>query len=190
MPKEINIENNTHLKNNPFAVPNDYFMTNKEALENMLFTQADFNIPTDYFENNALFIKTLTKKAEQEDLYTTPDNYFETLSENISKRLEEMPNKQHQYKKIIFINTYVKWASIAAIITGIILLSWIYFFKEKNNIYEQPCLTIACLSKKDVIKNIDEFDASDIEDVIENTDTPPIKKQSADTLQNNLNETF
>lgn len=202
--KENILLNNPRMKENPFSVPDDYFETNlikiREKLSCLQNPNA-FTVPEDYFESNALRIKE--KVLGSSPPFDVPKNYFEDNSLKLSKTIIQLSqtnteastnSNQSRKRRIIYFNV-MKYAVAAASITGIIWGIYLYLQPSaKESIIQQPCQTIACLTKQDILSKAQVLDEEVIEGAIsdeaidEHFNSPA--SFNNDTNYNSVDESF
>ncbi|MCX8144093.1 MAG: hypothetical protein N3F62_07505 [Bacteroidia bacterium] len=195
MKDKKSILDNPHLKENPFNVPEDYFDTNAiKIIAKIHSTSTEtFNVPEDYFETNALKLQEKLLSNSFENVFTYPEGYFEDTEKKLFKEIQSL---KPQKRRII---PLIRTIGIAASVTLFILTTYILLQPKPNSHSEitknKDCQTLACLTKKDISKDIEYLDEADIEEAVSEQD---IEKHfnsknypsPSPTNSNIVNETF
>lgn len=143
-------------KENPFAVPTDYFDLKEDLLSHLLLIENK----TTSFTTPALYFDTLTERIidsisigeeseahpllyshKKEIVFGTPVNYFEEF------KIETKTNVIPLYQR--FKLSY----KIAAAITLLISLSILFYINQTKTVIVNDCNTFACLDKKDILNS-------------------------------------
>lgn len=145
-------------KQNAFALPADYFELNEDLLQYPLLAEnkkQGFTLPALYFDtlsnkiNNTISLEeeketyALLYTHKQENIFTVPENYFETFKVTLQETKKIVP----LYKRIKL--SY----RVAAAITLIIGLSILFYKQQTKPVYNNSCNTFACLDKKDILNS-------------------------------------
>ncbi len=198
MDNKKNILDNPVFKENPFAIPEDYFETNTLILEEKILSKpvnSIFDVPEDYFKSSKLKIIENILSSSSQNVYITPNNFFENSILNITTKVQLLDdNKIKSYKKAKIIRVIAYFsaaASVAGIIWGIYLYTHV---TNMNHPLPQNCKTIACLTKKDVLLKEQALDEDILEESVSDQDieqhfniSSSLKK---DTNSNLVNEIF
>lgn len=190
MSENKNILDKPEFKSNPFAVPEDYFESNKLKLFEKLSSNHSiaFQIPEDYFETNALKLKEKIL-SDNQNTFDVPQNYFEQNKQRIIKKINT-----NAYSKRKIIRWAVYFSAAAALLIAV-WGTWLYLQVSENSPTPlKPCQTIACLTKKDILSKEQILDDELIEESISDeaiekyleTSPPSLK----DTNTNALHESF
>lgn len=185
-----NIFDKPEFKSNPFAVPEDYFESNQLKLLEKLSSNHSvaFQTPEDYFETNALKLKEKIL-SDNQNTFDVPQNYFEQNKQGIIKKIN---TTTYSKRKII------RWAvyfSAAAALLIAVWSTWLHLHVSENSSTSlNPCQTIACLTKKDILSKEQILDDELLEESISDeviekyleTSKPSLK----DTNTNALHESF
>ncbi len=143
---EINLDIEAALlsaigKSNPFCVPENYFKTASELINNSIqieelrFVEEDeFEIPQNYFEdlseriNSAIAVETLKESIDQ-DGFSVPTEYFSELSSKINSRIsDEEVSVKPKVRKLLPV-----WAKYAAAACITLVVASVGFFNMNQN---------------------------------------------------------
>lgn len=200
--KENILLDNPHLKENPFSTPEDYFESNFIRIREKLSCSEQANpfiVPEDYFESNTLRIRENVLGSS--NAFEVPENYFEDNAVRLNRTVLQLSQEKKlnassegRNRKIIYLNIF-KYAVAAASIVG--ALWGIYFYVQpsaKDTILQQPCQTIACLTKQDILSRDQLLDEEIIEGAVSDEALDEYFDSSSssfnDTNSNSVNETF
>jgi len=194
-------------KEHGFIIPENYFNSSTSRLE-LLDTPIlsnttkinAFEVPADYFAQNALQIISNIEGAEELSAYPslnsiekvnpfiTSENYFETTKQTtLAKNLPTgKAGSNEGGAKIISLNRKPLWFAAAAVLT-ITFSLWIYDSFVKEPISIDDCTTLACLEKREVIKyKLNNFDTEEILDAavdLDKLEKSLNKKENTDSLR-------
>ncbi|MEO8794531.1 MAG: hypothetical protein ABI390_03635 [Daejeonella sp.] len=143
---EINLEIEAPLlsaigKSNPFCVPENYFKTSSERindsilLEKLRFVDTDeFQIPENYFENlsariNSSISVDALKLNNDRDGFSVPENYFAQLNSKINSRISaEVVSEKSKIRTLI-----PNWTKYAAAACITLVVASVGFYNMKQN---------------------------------------------------------
>ena len=164
-------------KNNPFAIPSNYFELREELLEYPTlrdFKAVNFTVPANYFDEVTSRILNAVEVSEETKVYetlssigkvngfATPEKYFEVP---IAIGIDIRFNDEVKEAKVISIFARVKTpylsvparagkVAMAAAVALIVTLS-ILFYNQNSEVQtiSGDCNTLACLSKKEILNS-------------------------------------
>ena len=162
-------------KNNPFAVPQDYFEVREELTHYRTLLElkaARFTVPENYFAElngrilNAVEVAEEIKGYEtlsgisKQNVFAIPEKYFELLTINTKEA------------KVVSIFDSIKKPfnlAIAAAVALIVSLGILFYDQNTKVSADADCNTLACLSKKEIL-NSNYMQAVSEENIIEMID--------------------
>jgi hypothetical protein len=200
--------------NSGFIVPEGYFDHSEHGLELIAYeklsgrTETGFTTPLNYLEEleitelakmlkdeeNELSQFTHLNSLEKENVFSVPENYFESSAEKISAVVPEKPSEAKVIR--LFGNRF--WYSAAAAVVAMTLGLWIYtqYFRVKGN---GDCGTLACIDKADLVKSkvIENLDDEDVYNMVDTKkleenlkgESSGNEKNKKDTDSSSLDET-
>ena len=145
-------------KQNPFAVPTDYFELKEDLLQYPLLSEnkvSNFVVPDLYFETlQERIADTISLEEEKEtypllyshrneNIFATTENYFEIFKVAVETT-----------SKVILLYKRIKLSyRVAAAIALIVGLSVLFYKQQTRPAYVNDCNTFACLDKKDILNS-------------------------------------
>jgi len=196
MKNEKNILDYPHLKENPFKVPENYFDTNSLKIITKIHSTSSknfYDVPDDYFETNALKLKEKLLSASSKNAFTYPEGYFENTEKKLFKEIQSLA---HPKSRII---PLIRTTGIAASLALFILTTYVVLQPKPISHSEitknKDCHTLACLTKKDISKDLEYLDEPDIEEALSEKDIEKLFNSknypsSSPINSNTVNETF
>lgn len=150
-------------RNNPFAIPADYFELREELLQYPFLRELkvmNFTVPENYFEGvtgrimHAVEVSEELKEfavlssLEKQDVFAVPEKYFEELEIRTEKKEAKIIS--------LFARTRTTYKAAMAAAVALIISLGILLYNKNTGDTVQPtgdCNTIACLSKKEILNS-------------------------------------
>ncbi len=189
-------------KKSPFVTPDHYFaqsslstevkieLTPYEKLVELKKINS-FITPESYFETSASQIENRIEWAEELNLYpalntiersngfAVPQGYFETFSHTVREKIFAEKNKTGIFDNVIHIVFSKRTAY--ALAAMLVLSLGLYIYNAKEVVVSNDCNTLACLDRKDILKD---------NQLLPMDDESLMEMVNVENLSKNLNESL